>query len=141
VTRRYVRRARHTRERRTCPEEVLAHIINEIRVRRQARWNEADKMAIREEEAREQAELRGYILSGIVDELASIDVDAMAARPMRVKRKPIGGGTGGFAASKSTATMVAGKSPAERGMIRDSRPRIETAEGDVAPTVSLNRNT
>lgn len=98
-------------------------------------------MAVREEEAREQAELRGYIVSGIVDELASLNINAMATRPIRVKRKPIGGGTGGFAVSKSTATMVAGKSPAEQGMIRDSRPRIETAEGDVAPTVPLNRNT
>lgn len=141
MTRRYVRREKHTQERSRCPEDVLVYIIHEIRVSSQSRLSQADKMAIREEEAREQAELRGFIVSGIADELASLDIRAIAARPARVKRKPLGGEMGGIAVSKNTAPVAAGKSSVEQGMIRDSRPQIEAAEGDGAPAVPLDRNT
>lgn len=93
---------------------------------------------------REQAELRGYIVSGIVDELASLKVeDVVGAKSSKVKRKmsdpTVRGNKVEFVGSKSAGAASTGKSSTEQEKIGDSKAHINTGEGiDIAPRVPLD---
>ncbi|KAK4221172.1 hypothetical protein QBC38DRAFT_505122 [Podospora fimiseda] len=64
VTRRYVRRAEFAAERKRCPEPVLRHILQEITTLRRSNM-EWEKAALEKQDAEEERELCGFIVTEI----------------------------------------------------------------------------
>lgn len=73
VTRRYVRNANaHGADRNRAPEEVLMWIINEIRRMRRDKQSKEEKRRIIAEDAREEKELRGYVVQSLAAEIGKL---------------------------------------------------------------------
>lgn len=72
VTRRYVRNpAKNGLDRTRCPEEVLLHIINEIRGLRRANMSKEERRKLIVEDDREESEFRESTLRAITEELGA----------------------------------------------------------------------
>lgn len=129
VTRRYVRKAEHAEPRVRCPEEVLLFIINEIRNLRRSNMLKDERFRLEKEDAREDRELRNYIVSTITQSVVTgmmmdISPDGVSASSPRPST----------ASSSSNDQKLPAEQPARQtGTDEWTRARGEAGPGNNAP--------
>ena len=72
VTRRYVRDISAVKPRDRCPENVLNHIIREIKALRRRDMDKKEKFRLMAEDTREDEEFRKYVIENIASQISKI---------------------------------------------------------------------
>lgn len=91
MTRRYVRNpAEHGLDRTRCPEEVLLWIMQEIKKMRRENMDKSEQSRLRQEDAREEKELRSYVASALTAQMVSMMPGAVQGQSTNISSSPAG---------------------------------------------------
>ncbi|KAL3419989.1 transglutaminase-like superfamily protein [Phlyctema vagabunda] len=84
VTRRYVRNPEQALERNRCPENVLVHILDEIRGLRRAEMTIDQRYQLEKEDSKENMELQGYFVASLVHSINRLKIESpITTSPLR----------------------------------------------------------
>lgn len=82
-----MRNPQHALERTRASESVLLHILDEITARLREKGLTEDQKRLKAEDAREQRELRFYMLSGLISRLTQLSAEDIADPPPDVSAR------------------------------------------------------
>jgi peptide-N4-(N-acetyl-beta-glucosaminyl)asparagine amidase len=80
VTRRYVRKSEPSAQRTRCPEEVLLHIMQEIKDLRRSDLDKDKRLELQKEDMKEEFELRSFIVTAITTGITMFGAGSAPAR-------------------------------------------------------------